>query len=62
VDDVNPFYAHTKLFTNTIREQASDEQLAYWMPKIESWEVTGGYAQVTRHPDPHAFPSLSVLM
>jgi len=34
------------MFVTTIREQASDEQKAYWLPKIESWSIIGAYAQV----------------
>ncbi|RFU31961.1 hypothetical protein B7463_g4381, partial [Scytalidium lignicola] len=33
------------MFITTVREQANDAQRAYWMPKIESWEVIGAYAQ-----------------
>jgi acyl-CoA oxidase len=33
------------MFATTIREQASDEQRVYWMPKIEAWEIIGAYAQ-----------------
>lgn len=29
----------------TVREQASDEQKAYWMPKILNWDIIGCYAQ-----------------
>jgi acyl-CoA oxidase len=34
------------MFVTTIREQASDEQKAYWLPKIENWKIIGAYAQV----------------
>jgi acyl-CoA oxidase len=44
-DDVSPFMVHYAMFVTTIREQASDEQKAYWMPKIEKMEVIGCYAQ-----------------
>jgi acyl-CoA oxidase len=37
------------MFVTTIREQASDEQKAYWMPKIEKFEIIGAYAQVWAH-------------
>lgn len=46
VDDVSPYFLHFSMFITTIREQASDEQRAYWMPKIENWEIIGAYAQV----------------
>jgi acyl-CoA oxidase len=29
----------------TVREQASEEQKAYWMPKIENHDIIGCYAQ-----------------
>lgn len=45
VDDVSPYHLHMTMFATTIREQASDEQHAYWMPKIEAWEIIGAYAQ-----------------
>ncbi|KIW26553.1 uncharacterized protein PV07_09639 [Cladophialophora immunda] len=45
VDDIQPYHLHISLFTAAVREQASDEQRAYWMPKIAAWEVIGAYAQ-----------------
>ncbi|KAJ9634440.1 hypothetical protein H2204_006265 [Knufia peltigerae] len=45
VDDVQPYHLHISLFTAAMREQTSDQQRAYWMPKIASWEVIGAYAQ-----------------
>lgn len=45
VDDVSPYMLHMEMFVTTIREQASDEQRAYWMPLIESWKIIGAYAQ-----------------
>ncbi|MCJ1304100.1 hypothetical protein MMC08_006912, partial [Hypocenomyce scalaris] len=45
VDDVSPYHLHPTMFATTIREQASEEQKAYWMPKIEKWEIIGAYAQ-----------------
>lgn len=46
VDDVSPYMLHMSMFVTTIREQASDEQRSYWLPKIENWEIIGAYAQV----------------
>lgn len=46
VDDVSPYMLHLGMFATTIREQASDEQQAYWLPKIESFRIIGAYAQV----------------
>lgn len=45
VDDVSPYFLHMEMFVTTIREQASEEQRAYWMPLIESWKIIGAYAQ-----------------
>lgn len=45
VDDVSPYFLHLEMFITTIREQASEEQRAYWMPLIESWKIVGAYAQ-----------------
>ncbi|KAK3719470.1 hypothetical protein LTR37_004328 [Vermiconidia calcicola] len=44
-DDVTPYMVHYAMFVTTIREQGSEEQRAYWMPKVESMEVIGCYAQ-----------------
>jgi acyl-CoA oxidase len=45
VDDVSPYHVHVSMFLTTVREQGSDAQRAYWVPKIEQWEVIGAYAQ-----------------
>lgn len=45
VDDVSPYMLHMGMFITTIREQANDEQRAYWLPKIEGWRIIGAYAQ-----------------
>lgn len=45
VDDVSPYMLHMGMFVTTIREQGSDEQRAFWMPRIEKWEIIGAYAQ-----------------
>lgn len=45
VDDVSPYLLHMEMFVTTIREQASGDQRAYWMPLIESWRFIGAYAQ-----------------
>ncbi|KAF2491208.1 acyl-CoA oxidase [Lophium mytilinum] len=44
-DEMSPFHLHLTMFVTTIREQASDEQRAYWMPKIMDWSILGCYAQ-----------------
>ncbi|OJD23716.1 hypothetical protein ACJ73_04929 [Blastomyces percursus] len=44
-DDVLPYYLHTAMFITTVSQQGSEAQKAYWMPKLEAWEVIGAYAQ-----------------
>ena len=41
------------MFVTTIREQGNEEQKAFWLPKIEKFEIIGAYAQV------HFTPSFS---
>lgn len=45
IDEMSPYALQTVMFLVTIREQASDEQQAYWLPKAEGWEIIGSYAQ-----------------
>jgi acyl-CoA oxidase len=45
VDDIQPYHLHMSLFTAAMREQCSDKQQAYWLPKIATWEIIGAYAQ-----------------
>jgi acyl-CoA oxidase len=45
VDDVQPYHLHVSLFTAAVREQADDEQRAFWMPKVAAWDIVGAYAQ-----------------
>jgi acyl-CoA oxidase len=44
-DDVSPFMVHDTMFIQTVKEQGSEEQRAYWIPKIQKWEAIGCYAQ-----------------
>ncbi|EEP81961.1 conserved hypothetical protein [Uncinocarpus reesii 1704] len=44
-DDVLPYHLHTAMFVTTVSQQGNDAQRAYWMPKIEAWEIIGAYAQ-----------------
>ena len=46
VDDVSPYMLHMSMFVTTVKEQATEEQKAYWMPKILNWDIIGAYAQV----------------
>lgn len=45
VDDIQPYHLHMSLFAAAMREQCSEEQWKYWMPKIAAWEIIGAYAQ-----------------
>lgn len=45
VDEVSPYHLHSSMFVTTIREQASDEQKAKWMPLIDGYDIIGAYAQ-----------------
>ena len=45
IDDILPYHLHISLFRNAMMEQCSESQLAYWQPKMDSWEIVGAYAQ-----------------
>lgn len=45
IDDILPYHLHLSLFSSAMREQTSDSQRTYWIPKMESWEIIGAYAQ-----------------
>ena len=45
IDDILPYHLHLSLFNSAMREQTSDAQRAYWIPKMEAWEIMGAYAQ-----------------
>jgi acyl-CoA oxidase len=45
IDDIQPYHLHLSLFNSAMREQTSDSQRAYWIPRMESWEIIGAYAQ-----------------
>lgn len=45
IDDLQPYHLHISLFNSAMREQTDDAQRAYWIPKMESWEIIGAYAQ-----------------
>lgn len=44
-DEIQPYHLHMSLFAAAMLEQCNDEQRAYWIPKIEKWEIIGAYAQ-----------------
>ncbi|KAL2802823.1 acyl-CoA dehydrogenase/oxidase [Aspergillus granulosus] len=45
VDDVSPYFLHMHMFVTAIREQASDEQQAHFLPLITAFKIIGAYAQ-----------------
>jgi acyl-CoA oxidase len=45
IDDIQPYHLHMSLFAAAMKEQCSEEQRRYWLPKIASWEIIGAYAQ-----------------
>ncbi|EXJ72830.1 uncharacterized protein A1O5_03978 [Cladophialophora psammophila CBS 110553] len=45
MDEMGPYALHVTMFITSIREQCNDEQRAYWLPKVENWEVIGCYGQ-----------------
>lgn len=45
IDTVYPFGLHNSMFLPTIHSQATDEQKARWLPRTETYEVIGTYAQ-----------------
>lgn len=44
-DEMLPYALHTSMFVTTVREQGSEEQKKYWMPKILNFDIIGCYAQ-----------------
>ncbi|KIV96828.1 hypothetical protein PV10_00645 [Exophiala mesophila] len=45
VGEVGPYALHTVMFSTSITEQCNEEQMRYWRPKVDSWEVIGAYSQ-----------------
>src|ERR1700722_11466189 len=44
-DEMSPYHLQFSMFATTVREQASEEQLREWWPRIVNYEVLGCYAQ-----------------
>lgn len=44
-DEMAPYALQTVMFATSIREQCNEEQLKYWLPKVENWEIIGCYGQ-----------------
>ncbi|RVX67839.1 hypothetical protein B0A52_07767 [Exophiala mesophila] len=45
MDEMHPYALQSGMFATSIREQCNDEQKAYWLPKVEKWEIIGCYSQ-----------------
>ncbi|EJP62424.1 acyl-coenzyme A oxidase [Beauveria bassiana ARSEF 2860] len=45
VGEQSPYRLHVGMFRTTVEEQSSDAQRAYWMPRVNGWEVSGAYSQ-----------------
>lgn len=44
-DEMAPYALTNTMFATSLREQCNDEQRAYWVPKVEKFEVIGCYGQ-----------------
>ncbi|KAJ9607075.1 hypothetical protein H2200_008147 [Cladophialophora chaetospira] len=45
MDEMGPYALQATMFATSIREQTNDEQKAYWLPKVENWDIIGCYGQ-----------------
>ncbi|KIX05786.1 uncharacterized protein Z518_03758 [Rhinocladiella mackenziei CBS 650.93] len=45
MDEMGPYALQATMFATSIREQCNDEQKAFWLPKLENWEIIGCYGQ-----------------
>ncbi|RMD39579.1 hypothetical protein DV735_g5540, partial [Chaetothyriales sp. CBS 134920] len=45
MDEMGPYALQFVMFATSIREQCNDEQSKHWLPKLESWDIIGCYAQ-----------------
>lgn len=41
----SPFRLHVGMFRTTVAEQSDDAQRAYWMPRVDGWQISGTYSQ-----------------
>ncbi|OAR02537.1 hypothetical protein LLEC1_02439 [Akanthomyces lecanii] len=41
----SPYRLHVGMFRTTVEEQSSDAQRAYWMPRVDGWQISGTYSQ-----------------
>jgi acyl-CoA oxidase len=45
MDEMGPYALQFTMFATSIREQCSEEQRKYWLPKLDNWEIIGCYGQ-----------------
>jgi len=45
MDEMGPYALQATMFATSIREQSNEEQMKYWLPKVENWEIIGCYGQ-----------------
>jgi acyl-CoA oxidase len=45
VDEMSPYHLTMTMFVTSVREQGDEAQRAYWLPKIENFDIIGCYAQ-----------------
>lgn len=45
MDEMGPYALQSTMFMTSIREQSNDQQKAYWLPKVENFEIIGCYGQ-----------------
>ncbi|KIW73831.1 hypothetical protein PV04_01919 [Phialophora macrospora] len=45
MDEMGPYALQGTMFVTSVREQCNDEQKAYWLPKVENYEIIGCYGQ-----------------
>ncbi|KIW33874.1 uncharacterized protein PV07_00689 [Cladophialophora immunda] len=45
VDEMSPFALNSTMFLKSMQQQCNEQQRAYWLPKTNSFDVLGCYAQ-----------------
>jgi acyl-CoA oxidase len=45
MDEMGPYALQGTMFATSIREQCDQQQMAHWLPKLESWDIIGCYGQ-----------------
>lgn len=45
MDEMGPYALQFTMFATSIREQCSEEQRKYWLPKLDNWDIIGCYGQ-----------------